>query len=92
MYPSSIFLHVRPHFAMFGLPCQVARGWTPSVVTLEFGINSPSNLLRRGGFLHVERPMDVRTERFITKGPDMVFQWWAVSAASRYHSNPNENG
>jgi hypothetical protein len=23
-------------------------------------------LLRRGGFLHVERPMDVRTQHFIT--------------------------
>jgi hypothetical protein len=66
MYPSSISLYLRPHFAMFGLPCQVARGWTPSVVTLEFGISLPSSLLRRGGFLHVERPMDVRTQRFIT--------------------------
>jgi hypothetical protein len=39
---------------MFGLPCQVARGWTPLVVTVEFGISSLSNLFRRGGFLHCQ--------------------------------------
>jgi hypothetical protein len=27
-----------------------------------------------------------------TMEPDMVFQCWNVSAASRYHSNPNEDG
>jgi hypothetical protein len=33
---------------------------------VEFGIRSPSSLLRRRGFLHVQQPMDVRTQRFIT--------------------------